>query len=46
MGPAVAIPVVAARHHIARYRVKGHTGHRENDLADAMANRSIDELED
>lgn len=36
MGPAVAIPVAVARHKIGWYWVKGHTGHRENDLADAM----------
>jgi ribonuclease HI len=36
----------AARHQITWCWVKGHTGHRENELADAMANRGIDELED
>ncbi|MBK6959782.1 MAG: ribonuclease HI [Gammaproteobacteria bacterium] len=36
----------AARHQVTWCWVKGHTGHRENELADAMANRGIDELED
>lgn len=32
------------RHSIQWEWVKGHSGHRENDLADQLANRGIDEL--
>jgi ribonuclease HI len=32
-------------HHIEWHWVKGHSGHRENDIADMLANRGIDELE-
>ena len=32
------------RHRIDWEWVKGHSGHRENDLADQLANRGIDEL--
>lgn len=32
------------RHEIAWHWVKGHSGHRENDIADELANRGIDEL--
>lgn len=32
------------RHEVEWRWVKGHSGHRENDLADALANRGIDEL--
>jgi ribonuclease HI len=32
------------RHDIEWAWVKGHSGHRENDLADELANRAIDEL--
>ncbi|MEM1114043.1 MAG: ribonuclease HI [Pseudomonadota bacterium] len=32
------------RHEVRWEWVKGHSGHRENDLADALANRGIDEL--
>lgn len=35
---------VAAQHAIKWRWVRGHTGHRENELADALANRGIDEL--
>jgi ribonuclease HI len=35
----------ARRHRIEWHWVKGHSGHRENELADALANRAIDELE-
>ena len=33
-------------HDITWHWVKGHSGHRENDLADVLANRGIDELEE
>lgn len=32
------------RHRIEWHWVKGHSGHRENELADALANRAIAEL--
>jgi ribonuclease HI len=35
---------LAARHDIAWHWVRGHTGHPENERADALANRGIDEL--
>lgn len=31
-------------HDVTWYWVKGHSGHPENDLADALANQAIDEL--
>ena len=34
----------AARHEINWHWVKGHSGHRENEIADQLANRGIDEL--
>lgn len=33
-----------ARHDVDWHWVKGHAGHRENERADALANRGIDEL--
>jgi len=33
-----------ARHEVEWHWVKGHSGHRENELADQLANRGIDEL--
>lgn len=35
----------AARHTVDWRWVKGHSGHRENDIADQLANRGIDEME-
>ena len=32
------------RHEVHWAWVKGHSGHRENDIADLLANRGIDEL--
>lgn len=32
------------RHQVEWHWVRGHTGHRENELADQLANRGIDEL--
>lgn len=39
-----ALDAEAARHQIQWHWVKGHSGHRENDIADALANRGIEEL--
>jgi ribonuclease HI len=35
---------LSARHDIEWHWVRGHTGHPENERADALANRGIDEL--
>jgi len=35
----------ASRHQITWHWVKGHNGHLENELVDALANRAIDEME-
>ena len=32
------------RHHVHWHWIKGHSGHRENEIADALANRGIAEL--
>ena len=37
---------VVAKHQIKWHWVRGHTGHAENERADALANRGIDELQD
>ena len=34
----------ARRHQVEWHWVKGHSGHRENEIADQLANRGIDEL--
>jgi ribonuclease HI len=34
----------ARRHQVEWHWVKGHSGHRENEIADILANRGIDEL--
>jgi ribonuclease HI len=33
----------ASKHHVQWNWVKGHSGHRENEMVDALANRAIDE---
>lgn len=33
-----------ARHQVKWHWVRGHSGHRENEIADTLANRGIDEL--
>jgi ribonuclease HI len=38
------LDAAAARHQVQWRWVKGHSGHVENDMADALANRGIDEL--
>jgi ribonuclease HI len=35
---------VAAEHHVEWHWVRGHTGHPENERADQLANKGIDEL--
>lgn len=35
-----------ASHKISWHWVKGHQGHRENEMADALANEAIDEMND
>ncbi|HKI74782.1 MAG TPA: RNase H family protein, partial [Pseudomonadales bacterium] len=35
---------LVAQHHVTWHWVKGHAGHHENEIADALANRGIDEL--
>ena len=39
-----ALEKEASRHKVSWHWVKGHSGHRENELADQLANRGIDEL--
>lgn len=38
------LDAVVARHDVHWQWVKGHSGHRENELADVLANRAIDEM--
>ncbi|RMD69696.1 MAG: ribonuclease HI [Gammaproteobacteria bacterium] len=35
---------LTSRHHVEWHWVRGHRGHPENELADQLANRAIDEL--
>ena len=37
------LDALASKHDIAWHWVRGHTGHPENERADALANRGIDE---
>ena len=39
-----ALEEAAGRHEVRWHWVKGHSGHPENDRADALANEAIDEL--
>jgi ribonuclease HI len=39
-----ALDQEASRHAVSWHWVKGHSGHPENDLADALANKAIDQL--
>lgn len=39
-----ALDEQSQKHQIEWHWVKGHSGHRENELADQLANRGIDEL--
>lgn len=39
-----ALDTQAQRHQVEWHWVKGHSGHRENEIADQLANRGIDEL--
>ncbi len=38
------LDAAAARHEVEWHWVRGHAGHAENELADALANRGIDEM--
>jgi len=38
------LDAAASKHHIRWHWVRGHSGHPENELADALANRAIDEM--
>jgi len=38
------LDAAAARHQVSWHWVRGHNGHPENELADQLANRGIDEL--
>ena len=38
------LDALAAKHDIEWHWVRGHTGHPENERADALANRGIDEM--
>lgn len=39
------LDAAAAPHRVEWHWVRGHSGHPENELADALANRAIDELQ-
>lgn len=39
-----ALDFQVSRHHVTWHWIKGHSGHRENDIADQLANHAMDEL--
>lgn len=39
-----ALDTECQRHVVSWHWIKGHSGHRENEMADALANRGIEEL--
>ncbi len=39
-----ALSELAARHEVAWHWVRGHSGHPENERADELANRGLDEM--
>lgn len=39
-----ALDIEIQKHHITWHWVKGHSGHVENEIADGLANRAIDEM--
>jgi ribonuclease HI len=39
------LDALTQQHSIQWHWIKGHSGHRENEIADALANRGVDELE-
>lgn len=41
----IALDALAQKHTIKWYWIKGHSGHKENELVDALANQGIDELQ-
>lgn len=40
----MALDELVVKHHVKWHWVKGHSGHVENEIADALANQAIDEL--
>jgi ribonuclease HI len=40
-----ALELQTQRHHVTWHWVKGHNGHIENEIADALANQAIDHLQ-
>ncbi len=39
------LDAACAAHEVEWHWVRGHTGHRENEMADVLANRAIDEMQ-
>lgn len=40
------LDALVQQHQVAWHWVKGHSGHRENEIADQLANRGIDEMQE